>query len=143
MSSIYSTVAAANPGYARGVIAKWGYDAKGVRTPKDLAKVLEQLVGREGEQALRDIADGHPDKGLFMEIYGSPGVDVSKYLNAAGPSEPCRCQRCGCGRDRDRDRDYHNFTGAEAVPMAYQAASQGTALMAAALILAVAILVKK
>jgi len=137
--SIYTTVASANPGYARGVIAKYGYDAKGVRTPNDLARVLEQLVGKEGEPALRDIADGHPDKGLFMEMYGAPRVDVGKYLNASGQEQTCRCGRCGCGRDRE----YHNFSGADAVPAVMQAASQGTALMAAALILAVAILVKK
>jgi hypothetical protein len=138
--SIYTTVATANPAYAKGIIAKYGYKAQGVRTTNDLAKMLEQLVGSEGEPALRDIADAHPDKGLFLEIYGQPQVDINKYLNASG-SDHCTCHHCR--NHRDRDREYHNFSGAEAAPMVMQAASQGSALMAAALILAVAILVKR
>lgn len=134
--SIYTSVAAGNPAYARGVIAKYGYQAQGARSANDLAALLKQLVAREGEPALRDIAEGHPDRGLFLELYGQPKVE--KYLNASG-DESCKCHKCGCGRDRE----FHNFAGADAAPVAIQAASQGTALMAAALILAVAILVKR
>lgn len=137
--SIYTTVASSNPRQAKGILSKYGYSAQGVRTTNDLAKVLEQLVGREGEPALRDIADAHPDKGLFMEMYGQPKPDVSRYLNANGP-ETCSCQRCGCHR---QGNDYHNFSGADALPMAYQGVTQGTAVIAAALLLAVAIIVKQ
>lgn len=135
--NLYQTIAESNPKYATNVMSKYGYSAQGVKTRNDLAKVLEQLVAKEGEPALRDIIEGHPHKALFEEIYAQPKND---FVNFSGSGEKkCTCKCGGC----HADKDYHNFTGADQLPAHMASISQGTALMAAALILAVAIIVRK
>ena len=66
--NIYTYVANSNPSMAKAICHKYGYKISGVQSKDDLGVCLEQLVAKEGEIALVDIVNNHPDKDLIIEI---------------------------------------------------------------------------
>ncbi len=128
---IYTYIAASNPYQAKSILHKYGYSAQNVRTESDLGQCLKKLVAYEGEDAMNDVLDSHPDKGIIIEKYHSE--NKSKELNFSGG--------CDCGCKGNRETVYHNFSGVEG--MSKSAKETSVFILAAALLLAAAIIVKK
>jgi hypothetical protein len=63
--NIYEYIARSNPQGARMVIQQFGYR---ITDNKRMGDNLRMLVAQEGEPALREIAQLHPDKDLILEI---------------------------------------------------------------------------
>ena len=64
--NFYEYIAKSNPYGAKAVINQFGYQ---VVDPRRMGDNLRMLVAQEGEPALKAIADIHPDKDLFVELY--------------------------------------------------------------------------
>lgn len=129
---IYSYVAANNPYQAKAILHKWGYSMTNVRTTDDLGICLKKLVHAEGQDAFMDIVNSHPDKALIAEVYQmqSKENNPDNYKNCSGDS-------CAC-----KNKEYLSFDASKDRPSAI-AAQTNVFILAAALILAAAIIVKK
>lgn len=122
--NVYQYIAQNNPDVARSVCTQFGLEFTNVSTVDDLAQCLETTVAQEGEPALRLIMEEHPDKDLILELF-------------SGQSGQSKCKCSGEKKSASVDK--------------YVAAAQGgnqthqgnLFLIAATLILAVAIIVKK
>ena len=99
MITMYEYVASHNPGMAISILNKYGYKPNEHTTSsKDLGVCLANLIATEGETALKDVVDMHPDKEVIIEMFGTSGgmapiknVD-SWHFSADGfthPSAPC------------------------------------------------------
>lgn len=126
--NIYSYVATTNPYHAKAILHKYGYKATNVRNAEDLGLCLKQLVAVEGETALKDVIEGHPDKGLIVEQFGI--VKNEDFKNYTGDC-PCRC----------RER-FNSFDAKGDKPSAITRETN-VYILAAALLLAAAIIVKR
>lgn len=124
---IYTYIASSNPYQAKSILHKYGYSARDVKDEKDLGICLKKLVTYEGEDALVDILDSHPDKGVLIEKYVSE-QKRTEYKNADGG--------CGC---KNKDNEYKNFVGSESK----SSKEVSIFILASALILALAIISKK
>jgi len=127
---IYTYVASCNPYQAKSILHKYGYSAKDVKTENDLGICLKQLVAYEGEDAFHDVLDSHPDKLVIMEKFGAEKKKEHKGCDGAN---------CSC---KGHDRHYMNFNGSEN-QSSKSAKEVSVYIMAAALLLAAAIIVKK
>jgi hypothetical protein len=127
---IFSYVASANPYQAKAILHKWGYSATNVKNSEDLGVCLRKLVQSEGEDALLDIVDSHPDKGIIIERNVLSTKSDNQYKNCSGD--------CNC----NRNRDYLSFDAQKDRPSSV-ATQTNVFILSAALILAAAIIVKK
>lgn len=128
---IYTYIASSNPYQAKSILHKYGYSAKDVRTEADLGKCLKSLVAYEGEDAFSDILESHPDKNVIIEKFM---IEKSEEKNFSGG--------CGCGCNKSKsDANYSNFIGMENMSKSTKEVS--TFILASALLLAAAIIVKK
>ena len=129
--NIYSYVAASNPYFAKALAHKYGYEFD---KEQSLDTVLQQLVSYEGEPALMEIVENHPDKDLFFDFYTKKTTENNK---ADKPKEGLTELAA-----------YMNFTGQAT---AAQQAAQNTKLtsetnlmvLAGAVLIAFAIITKK
>lgn len=126
--NIYSYVAAANPYHAKAILHKYGYKATNIKNSEDLGICLQKLVVAEGEAALQDIIDGHPDREIIVEQFSVKQKD--DYKNYSGDC-PCRHRE-----------QYWNFDARSDKPSSVTKETN-VFILAAALILAAAIIVKK
>lgn len=128
---IFTYVAASNPYQAKSLLHKYGYSATNIKDANDLGVCLKKLVSQEGEGAFADIVECHPDKGVILEMY-LPKKE--EYKNCSGD---CGCG-CGC---RNREQ-YKNASGDTEVKSASSTNQTSVFILAAALLLAAAIIVK-
>ena len=128
---LYTYIAASNPYQAKSILHKYGYSAQNVRTKDDLGQCLKKLVAYEGEDAFLDVIDSHPDKFVILERYTSQSKDNEKNFSGNENSY----KRCPC------ETDYRNFSGGDGVSKSAKEVS--VFILAAALLLAAAIIVKK
>lgn len=127
---IYTYVATCNPYQAKSILHKWGYSAKNIKSDNDLGVCLRQLVANEGEDAFIDILESHPDKGVIVEKYAIEKKD--DYKNHSGS--------CGC--NYAMERHYMNFNGQNDNKQSSVTKETNVFILAAALMLAAAIIVK-
>jgi hypothetical protein len=127
---IYTYVASSNPYQAKAIIHKYGYSAKNVKDESDLGICLKKVVAYEGENAFNDVLDSHPDKNVLIEKYSSENKKEANFSNANG---------CGC---KSHDMQYMNFVGNENQNKS-STKEIGIIIIASALLLASAIIVKK
>lgn len=129
---LYSYVAQSNPYQAKAIIHKYGYSTKGVKDSDDLGICLKKVVAYEGEDVFYDVLDSHPDRDVIVERY---------LINAKknDDDKKCNCSGHGCSCHRDR---YMNFNGNPDTP-SKSVRDTSMYIMAAALLLAAAIIVKK
>jgi len=73
--NIFTYMAATNPYFAKSLAHKYGYEFD---KEQRLDTVLQQLVSYEGEPALMEIVENHPDKELFKEYFEKKFVDKNK-----------------------------------------------------------------
>lgn len=129
---IFTYVAASNPYQAKSILHKYGYSAKDVRTESDLGKCLKSLVAYEGEDAFNDVLESHPDKNVILEKFTETTKSEEKNFGGG----------CGCGCNKCKtDANFSNFMGLENMSKSTKEVS--TFILAAALLLAAAIIVKK
>lgn len=130
--NIYSYVAASNPYFAKALAHKYGYEFD---KDQRLDTVLQQLVSYEGEAALMEIVDNHPDKDLFLDYF------KKKYAD-----------ELGANKDKSTSTNemaaYMNFTGQLAAVQQVadnKRLTSETSLMvlAGAILIAFAIITKK
>lgn len=129
---LYTYVASSNPYQAKAILHKYGYSIRDVKTQSDLGNCLKSLVAYEGEDAFHDILDSHPDKGIIMEVY-------SKQMIKPEESKKCNCNGSSCSCNREHY--FLNASGSETTSKSVRETS--IYIMAAALLLAAAIIVKK
>lgn len=134
---LYGYIADNNPYMAKSICHKYGYKISGVNTKSDLGVCLRQLVAKEGEPALKDIVDNHPDKQLILELETADG----NYKNACGGHHGCNC---GCGGGSKTKEltysDFMNFIGEEKNQRKSYESQGNTFLLASAFLLGVAII---
>lgn len=132
---IYTYVATSNPYQAKAILHKYGYSTKGVQNENDLGVCLKQLVAYEGENAFNDILSSHPDTNVIVEKYALENKD---FKNASGGTCGCGCSHC-----KGNDRSYNNFSGNSDSASSKSKTEASVFIMAAALLIAAAIIVKK
>lgn len=139
--NLYTYVANCNPHAAKAICHKFGYRVANVKSKDDLAECLRSLVAEEGESALKEVIDNHPDKEIILELYGTPKGDQFFGLDGTvvnkQPSHGCSC---GCSSKAQCKGD--NFMNADA-SQTRLASQTNVIIVAAAFFLAVAILSKK
>jgi hypothetical protein len=129
---IYTYVATSNPYQAKSILHKYGYSAKDVQTEEDLGVCLKKLVAYEGQDALNDVLQSHPDKNIILEKYASDNKETkTEYKNCDGG--------CSCGSKRN---EYMNFSGAIDSVSNKSKNEIGLFIIASALLLATAIISK-
>lgn len=129
---IYTYVATTNPYQAKSIIHKYGYSAKDVGNTKDLGACLKMLVGYEGDEALNDVLDSHPDKNVIIERYQAQQENEKNFSGGCG---------CGCNKCKNADVNYSNFMGLENMSKSNREVS--IFILASALLLGAAIIAKK
>lgn len=134
---IYTYVAHSNPYQAKAILHKYGYSTKGVSNNNDLGVCLKQLVAYEGENAFNDILSSHPDSNVIVERYTMTNPTKEVYNSANGGCN------CGCSHCKGNDRNYHNFSGNPDSTSSRSKVEASVFIMAAALLIAAAIIVKK
>lgn len=142
--NIYTYVANSNPSMAKAICHKYGYKISGVQSKDDLGVCLEQLVAKEGEVALVDIVNNHPDKDLIIEITDKQKPVVKESSLGFYGSEQYQL------REQKRQyADFMNFMGEENKVKETQSVSNNimaqtnTFLLASAFLLGVAIISRK
>jgi hypothetical protein len=98
--NIYAYIAASNPYFAKSLAHKYGYEFD---KDQSLSTVLQQLVSYEGEPALTEMIENHPDKELFMEYFEKKNskknekenkpdsvVELAQYMNFTGQIEAAK-----------------------------------------------------
>lgn len=134
---------------AKAICHKYGYKISGVQSKNDLGVVLEQLVAKEGEPALRDIVHNHPDRDIIIEFESKDKVESN--LNHCGEQHTCpRCGRsgesCVC---KKQYANYVNYIGEDREVQTKQptnaslVSQTNTFLLASAFLLGVAIISRK
>jgi len=127
--NLYQRVALSNPTAAKGVINNFGYD---IRT-NNLAHALRLLVANEGEEALRQIVEIHPDKDLILECY-----QETKMGKKEGD---CGCKDKHHKHEEHKDLMYANATG-QLTEAQKQTQLTNTFLIAASILILGALLIK-
>ena len=142
--NIYTYVANSNPSMAKAICHKYGYKISGVQSKDDLGVCLEQLVAKEGEVALVDIVNNHPDKDLIIEITDKQKPVVKESSIGFYGQEQYQM------REQKRQyADFMNFMGEENKVKETQSVSNNimaqtnTFLLASAFLLGVAIISRK
>lgn len=142
--NIYTYVANSNPSMAKAICHKYGYKISGVQNKDDLGVCLEQLVAKEGEIALIDIVNNHPDKDLILEITDKQKPVVKETSLSFNGDEKYRIQE-----HKRQYADFMNFMGDEIKIKETQNVSNNimaqtnTFLLASAFLLGVAIISRK
>jgi hypothetical protein len=146
--NLYTYVANNNPSMAKAICHKYGYKISGVQTKDDLGVVLEQLVSKEGEPALKDIVLNHPDREIIIEFENRDKSESNLNFQAS-PNCP-RCGRsatsCLCQKQYG---SYANYIGEENNTIETKASNSSlvsqtnTFLLASAFLLGVAIISRK
>jgi hypothetical protein len=138
--NLYKYVAHANPHGAKAICHKFGYRVANVKTKDDLAECLRELVATEGEPALKEVIENHPDKEIILELLDNKRGD--QFFNADGTGSMkhsnCTCKSCSC-KNGDDNSKYLNADASQT----RLATQTNVIIVAAALFLAVAVLVKK
>jgi len=131
--TIYEYIASNNPVQAERVIRRFGYESM---EGSNLGDNLREVVAQEGEDAFRAVLEMHPDRDVIMEVF-TPKEE----------KESCGCPKgkCSCHRKQEfmNADGWANAAAQERTAAQVSASQANTFLMAAALILAVAIIVKK
>lgn len=169
---IYTYIAETNPYQAQAILHNYGYEFDEVETSEDLGSLLQQLVAIEGESAFNEILNSHPDLLLLQEKIMKDKKEAFKNYSGEAKKKKaksgCGCGCNGCGQkkksDLDRyfedryyndrynyDRNFSNFNGSNAVlsPTQLEQSSLKSTkevnvyILAAAILLATAIIVKK
>lgn len=123
---LYTYIANNNPYQAKSILHKFGYSFNNIKTDNDLGLCLKQLVAREGENAFNDILQNHPDKGVIIESFLNENKDdYQKKSN------------CNCS-----EKNFMNFNGQNDNRNSNISKETNVFILAAALILAAAIIVK-
>lgn len=142
--NIYTYVANSNPSMAKAICHKYGYKISGVQNKDDLGVCLEQLVAKEGEIALVDIVNNHPDKDLILEITDKQKPVVKENSLGFYGNEQYQM------REHQRQyADFMNFMGDEMKSKETHSATNNmmaqtnTFLLASAFLLGVAIISRK
>lgn len=129
---IYTYVATSNPYQAKAILHKYGYSVRNAKDTVDIGKCLKDLVLYEGEDALFDILDSHPDKGIILERYQ---VKENKT--------ECKSGSCNCAKCISKELQYMNFSGKDEEKSGRSIREVSIFILASALLLASAIIVKK
>jgi len=130
--TIYEYIAANNPSQVERIISRFGYEST---QGSNLADNLREVVANEGEDALRAVLEVHPDREILVEVF----APKEEKKSCGCPKGNCSCKR---------KQEYMNADGWASAAAQERTAAQvsagqtNTFLMAAALILAVAIIVK-
>ena len=140
--NIYTYVAQCNPSMAKAICHKYGYKLTGVQSKSDLGVCLEQLVAKEGESALHDIVNNHPDRDLIIEMSGvqPKHLNMEGFANHTGGG--CNC---GCNNKTHKKYDeFVNYIGEESIARVHSVNNQTNSfILASAFLLGAAILAKK
>lgn len=130
--NIYTYISSCNPYQAKAILHKYGYSTTNVKDSKDLGDCLKKLVGKEGECALNDIIDSHPDKGIIIEKYCSE-KSLNKNIEFVGNEN----------RFMNLDGTTSTTPTSTIYPVSQSVKETNVFILAAALLLAAAIIVKK
>ncbi len=102
--TVYSYIAQSNPDAANAVCQKYGY--LDVKDLNELAYCLEESVATNGEPALKDIMELHPDKDTIIELFDKKKVDADpekkNFITAVAPvvvPDDCSCKNSKLGAD--------------------------------------------
>jgi len=130
---LYTYVATSNPYQSRAILHKYGYSVRDVNNANDLGICLRKLVTYEGEDALMDILNSHPDREVLTELNDSKRKTEYKNMDGGCDGHNCKCKSL---------EQYLNFAGAMDRP-SKSVQQTSVFILAAALLLAAAIIVKK
>ncbi len=126
--TMYDYIANTNPRGAKEIIQSYGYK---VVNPRSMGANLRMLVAQEGEPALRNIVELHPDKEIILEVMGSD--NKNNFLGADGLS--------GLGLIAENNKNQQaQLQSSDSTKLAMQT---NALVMVAAIIIAAAIITNK
>jgi hypothetical protein len=126
--TMYEYIANTNPRGAKEIIQSYGYK---VVNPRSMGANLRMLVAQEGEPALRNIVELHPDKEIILEVMGSD--NKNNFLGADGLS--------GLGLIAENNKNQQaQLQSSDSTKLAMQT---NALVMVAAIIIAAAIITNK
>ena len=139
---LYNYVAANNPGAAKAVLDKFGYDASQVDTVEVLGGGLATMVKENGEDALKAILSIHPDKEILTQEFTPTSASAPVSTGKSG---------CGCGGCKGASSTLESYLSKVGAPVPSNNNSSSSMnvqhgnmlLIGGILILAVAIIVTK
>lgn len=74
----YEYIAQAEPNGSLDVLNKYGITIQGSSiTTTDIGNAINEMVADNGEPALIDIMNLHPDKGIIIELFGNNAASCS------------------------------------------------------------------
>lgn len=127
--TMYDYIANTNPRGAKEIIQSYGYK---VVNPKTMGANLRMLVAQEGEPALRNIVELHPDKEIILEVMGSSD-NKNNFFSADGLS--------GLGLIAENNKNQQaQLQSSDSTKLAMQT---NALVMVAAIIIAAAIITNK
>lgn len=140
--NIYTYVAHSNPHAAKAICHKFGYRVANVKSKDDLAECLRSLVAEEGESALNEVIDNHPDKEIILERFANTKQD--SFMGLDGLKTQQQPSGCGCGCSGKGDcKGREKFMEADASSQTKLVSQTNVIIIAAALLLSVAIISKQ
>lgn len=86
-TTVYHYIAERNPHGAKAVIEGFGYR---VVDRNQMGNNLQKLVATEGEEALKEVLELHPDKDVILEVFSEKSDSndletiLEKFVNANG-----------------------------------------------------------
>lgn len=93
---MFQYIAANDPVGSEAVCNKYGYALQNVGSSDDLAECMTAVVNAEGEQAVVDFANLHPDKELILESFATGGTTA----------EVAKPGGCGCKGETSVAKQY-------------------------------------
>ena len=64
---VYTYIVECNPDEAYEICKKYGFF--NIESKEEMADCLETIVGKEGEDAFKEVMDLHPDKEVIVELF--------------------------------------------------------------------------
>lgn len=104
--NVYSYIAESNPDACFEICKKYGFFQ--VADLNEMSETMQTIVGKGNEEALKDIMDLHPDKGVILELFekGENGAmtkaECDTKLNADGLGLRLRRRRMMMGVDASK-----------------------------------------
>ena len=87
--NVYYYIADSNSDAANKLCNKYGYYQ--IRSIDELAYCLQEIVANEGEGALKEIMELHPDKDVVLELFEKKSEIIVPTQVMEQPKKDCSC----------------------------------------------------
>lgn len=87
--AMFEYIASVNDAAVRNLLYSYGYNPENAYTPRDLSVYTEDLVANNGDKALVDLLNLHPDKEVILQVFTPDEDDDKECESNKGKKEHC------------------------------------------------------